>query len=98
MRPRLLLAGLLAAATELSGVGLVATAIWLLVRAAGRPPAAALAVAIVAVRAFALAKGGLRYAERLAGHDAVLRVLADLRSRVFGALVAQWGSEPVAPA
>jgi len=93
MRLRLLLAGLLAAATELSGVGLIATATWLIVRASGRPPMAALAVAIVAVRAFALTKGGLRYAERLAGHDAVLRVLADFRTRVFAALVVPPGPD-----
>ena len=34
-------------------------------------------VAIVAVRTFGLAKGVLRYAERLASHDAALRALAD---------------------
>jgi ATP-binding cassette subfamily C protein CydC len=83
---RLVLAGLLAVATEAAGIGLVGTAAWLIVRAADRPPLAALAVAIVAVRALALAKGGLRYAERLASHDAVLRVLADLRARVFAAV------------
>jgi thiol reductant ABC exporter CydC subunit len=34
------------------------------------------------VRAFALSKGALRYAERLASHDATLRLLADLRATV----------------
>ncbi|GGM66748.1 thiol reductant ABC exporter subunit CydC [Dactylosporangium sucinum] len=85
---RLVFAGLLAVATELAGVGLVATATWMIVRAADQPPLAALAVAIAGVRAFAVLKGGLRYAERLAGHDAVLRVLADVRTRVFAALAA----------
>jgi thiol reductant ABC exporter CydC subunit len=42
--------------------------------------------AIVAVRAFGLSKGGLRYLERLAGHDAALRVLADLRIRYYARL------------
>ncbi|UWP84358.1 thiol reductant ABC exporter subunit CydC [Dactylosporangium fulvum] len=83
---RLVFAGLLGVATELAGIGLIGTATWMIVRAAEQPPLAALAVAIAAVRAFALFKGGLRYAERLAGHDAVLRVLADLRTRVFAAL------------
>ncbi|GAA0722927.1 ATP-binding cassette domain-containing protein [Dactylosporangium roseum] len=86
---RLVFAGLLGVATELAGIGLVGTATWMIVRAAEQPPLAALAVAIAAVRAFALFKGGLRYAERLAGHDAVLRVLADLRTRVFAALAAR---------
>jgi ATP-binding cassette subfamily C protein CydC len=85
---RLIGAGLLAVATEAAGIGLVGTATWLIVRAAEQPPLAALSVAIVAVRALALAKGSLRYLERLAGHDAVLRVLVDLRARVFTAIVA----------
>ncbi|MFF5122503.1 thiol reductant ABC exporter subunit CydC [Dactylosporangium aurantiacum] len=83
---RLVFAGLLGVLTEVAGIGLVGTATWMIVRAADQPPLAALAVAIAAVRGFALVKGGLRYAERLAGHDAVLRVLADLRARAFGAL------------
>jgi ATP-binding cassette subfamily C protein CydCD len=44
-------------------------------------------VAIVAVRAFGLSKGVLRYLERLASHDAALRLGADLRVRVWRALV-----------
>jgi ATP-binding cassette subfamily C protein CydC len=88
---RLLAAGLLALSTELAGVGLVGSATWLIVRAAEQPPIAALAVAIVAVRALALAKGSLRYVERLAGHDAVLRVLADLRTRAFASLAGAAG-------
>ncbi|MEV4518417.1 thiol reductant ABC exporter subunit CydC [Dactylosporangium sp. NPDC049525] len=83
---RLVFAGLLGVLTEVAGIGLIGTATWMIVRAAEQPPLAALAVAIAAVRGFALVKGGLRYAERLAGHDAVLRVLADLRARAFGAL------------
>ncbi|MER7005076.1 thiol reductant ABC exporter subunit CydC [Dactylosporangium sp. NPDC000555] len=86
---RLVFAGLLAVLTEAAGVGLVGTATWMIVRAAEQPPLAALAVAIAAVRAFALLKGGIRYAERLASHDVVLRVLADLRARAFAALAAR---------
>src|SRR5690606_15729348 len=81
-------AALAGAAAELSGLGLIAAAAWLIARAAQRPELAALSSAIVAVRAFALAKGALRYAERLAGHDAALRALAELRGRVFDALAA----------
>ncbi|MCE7008472.1 ATP-binding cassette domain-containing protein [Kibdelosporangium philippinense] len=39
------------------------------------------------VRTLAIARGGLRYAERLAGHSAVLRAMADLRGQVYAALV-----------
>ena len=79
-------AGLLATATELAGLGLMATATWLLITAAGQPPITALTVAIVAVRALAISRGALRYAERLAGHDAVLRIVTEVRARVFASL------------
>ncbi|MFC9974550.1 thiol reductant ABC exporter subunit CydC [Spirillospora sp. NPDC127200] len=91
MRPytgRLVLAGLAGTAAELCGLGLVAAAAWLIARAAQQPTMAALSLAIVAVRGFALAKGSLRYVERLAGHDVALRALAELRGRVFDALAA----------
>jgi ATP-binding cassette subfamily C protein CydC len=85
--PRLFRAALLAAGAELSGLALTGTAAWLLLRAAERPPLAALTVAVIAVRVFALLRGGLRYAERLAGHEVVLRHLAELRTRVYEALL-----------
>lgn len=85
---RLTGAGLLAAGAELVGLALMATATWLLMSAAEQPPLDRLTVAIVAVRALAIGRGGLRYAERLAGHDAVLRIIADVRARVFAALAA----------
>ncbi|WP_432836592.1 thiol reductant ABC exporter subunit CydC [Dactylosporangium sp. CA-092794] len=91
---RLLFAGLLGVLTEAAGIGLVGTAAWMIVRAADRPPLAALAVAIAAVRAFALVKGLARYSERLASHDVVLRVLAGLRARAFAALAARRGPAP----
>ncbi len=84
---RLVRAGLLAAGAELAGLALMATAAWLLLRAAERPPLAALTIAIVTVRTLALARGGLRYAERLAGHEVVLRWLGAVRTRVYQALV-----------
>jgi thiol reductant ABC exporter CydC subunit len=40
-------------------------------------------VAIVAVRAFGIGRGVLRYIERLTGHDAALRALAALRVRSY---------------
>ncbi len=86
---RLLGAGLLAAATEFAGLALMATATWLLMSAAGRPPLDRLTVAIVAVRALAVSRGVFRYTERLAGHDAVLRMITDVRARVFATLAAR---------
>ncbi|MBO2460899.1 thiol reductant ABC exporter subunit CydC [Actinomadura violacea] len=86
---RLVAAALAGVAAEVCGLGLVATAAWLIARASQRPELAVLSVAIVAVRGLALAKGSLRYVERLAGHDATLRALAELRGRVFDALAAR---------
>ncbi|MFI6519026.1 thiol reductant ABC exporter subunit CydC [Spirillospora sp. NPDC050679] len=99
MRPytgRLVLAGLAGTAAELCGLGLVAAAAWLIARAAQQPTMAALSLAIVAVRGFALAKGSLRYIERLAGHDVALRALAELRGRVFDALACASPRSPFA--
>ncbi len=86
---RLVAAGLVAAAADAAGLALLATATWLLVSAAFQPPLAALTVAIVSVRALAIGRGTLRYTERLAGHDAVLRVLSEVRARLFAALAAR---------
>lgn len=86
---RLLGAGLLAAGTELAGLALMATATWLLMTAAGRPTLDTLTVAIVAVRALAISRGVLRYTERLAGHGAVLRLITDVRARIFAGLASR---------
>lgn len=55
-----------------SGVALLATAAWLLSRAAEHPPVMYLMVAVVAVRFFGIGKGVFRYAERLLGHRVAL--------------------------
>ncbi|MER7277263.1 thiol reductant ABC exporter subunit CydC [Dactylosporangium sp. NPDC000244] len=75
-----LVAGVAAAACA---VGLMATSAWLISRAALHPPVLHLMVAIVAVRAFGIGRGVLRYVERVTGHDGALRVLGELRVRVF---------------
>ncbi|GAA2148581.1 thiol reductant ABC exporter subunit CydC [Actinomadura napierensis] len=90
---RLVAAALAGVAAEVCGLGLVAAAAWLIARASQRPELAVLSVSIVAVRGLALAKGSLRYVERLAGHDAALRALAELRGRVFDALAARRPAE-----
>ncbi|GAA1605326.1 thiol reductant ABC exporter subunit CydC [Saccharothrix algeriensis] len=87
LRWRFVGAGVLAAGTEAAGLGLMAAATWLLATAAGQPPLIALSVAIVLVRALAIGRGVLRYVERLASHDAVLRMVSDVRARIFAALV-----------
>lgn len=80
---RLLLAALAGAGAWGCAVGLIATAGWLIATAALHPPVLSLTVAVAAVRAFALARSGLRYAERLISHDAALRMLAVLRVDVY---------------
>jgi len=92
--PRWRLAGavVLGALTVLFGVGLMATAGYLISRAAERPEILSLMVAIVAVQFFGVGRPVLRYLERLASHDMTLRVLGRLRARFFARI------EPLAPA
>ncbi|HWC36609.1 MAG TPA: thiol reductant ABC exporter subunit CydC [Mycobacteriales bacterium] len=92
LRARMLVAVLAGAATVACGVGLFAVSGFLIARASEHPNEVALAVAVVAVRAFGIGRGLFRYLERLSSHDAAFRVLADLRVRVFAAL------ERIAPA
>lgn len=87
MKTRLVAAVVTGVLAELCGIGLTATAAWLIARAAEQPSIAALGLAIVGVRAFAIFRGVFRYAERLSGHDVTLRTVADLRSKVYAALV-----------
>jgi thiol reductant ABC exporter CydC subunit len=86
--PGLLAAVLAGAGAAGSAVGLMAVSAWLISRAALHPPVLHLMVAIVAVRALGLGRGVLRYAERLAGHDAALRLLGRVRALVFTRLEA----------
>jgi thiol reductant ABC exporter CydC subunit len=86
--PRLALAVLCGTLAAGSAIGLLATSAWLISRAAQHPPVLYLTVAIVAVRAFGIGRGLFRYAERLAGHDAAYRVLAELRVRAYRRLAA----------
>jgi thiol reductant ABC exporter CydC subunit len=80
---RLTLATLLGAGTIAAAIGLIATSAWLISRSSQRPQESAVAIAIVGVQFFALSRGLCRYGERLVGHDAAFRVLADLRVRVY---------------
>ncbi|RPK39019.1 thiol reductant ABC exporter subunit CydD [Streptomyces sp. ADI93-02] len=75
-----------------SSVGLMAVSGWLISRASEQPPILYLMVAVTATRAFGMGRAVFRYAERLVSHDAVLRMLADLRVAVYR------GLERIAPA
>ncbi len=80
---RVVVAMIFGAGAIAADIGLLGTAAWLISKAAQHPNEATLAVAIVAVQFFGLARGFLRYEERLVGHDAAFRLLADLRVRVY---------------
>ncbi|WP_123453654.1 thiol reductant ABC exporter subunit CydD [Streptomyces sp. PanSC19] len=75
-----------------SAVGLMAVSGWLISRASEQPPVLYLMMAVTATRAFGIGRAVFRYAERLVSHDAVLRMLADLRVSVYRRL------ERIAPA
>jgi len=81
-------AAALGAGAAAAGVTLLAVSGWLLSRAAEHPPVLFLMVAVVAVRACGLARGVLRYGERLVAHDVALRWQATLRTEVYRALAA----------
>jgi thiol reductant ABC exporter CydC subunit len=74
------------------GVALIATAGYLISRAAEQPPVLALTTIVVVVRFLALARPLARYLERLASHDLALRGLGRVRARVYERI------EPLAPA
>ncbi|MFJ9849157.1 thiol reductant ABC exporter subunit CydD [Streptomyces sp. NPDC101150] len=82
-RARFALALLLGSLALGSAVGLMATSGWLISRAAQQPPVLYLMVAVTATRAFGIGRAVFRYAERLVAHDAVFRMLADVRVAVF---------------
>ncbi|WP_371029269.1 thiol reductant ABC exporter subunit CydC [Pseudoclavibacter sp. JSM 162008] len=81
--------GLLSA---ICAVALLATSAYLLTRASEIIHILLLGIAIVGVRAFAIGRAVFRYVERLLGHDASFRQLAELRVGVLERLI------PLAPA
>ena len=91
-RSRIAVAVVLGASTVLFGVGLMATAGYLISRAAERPAILSLTTAIVAVRFFGIMRPLARYADRLWSHDLALRALGNVRTRFYEAI------EPLAPA
>jgi thiol reductant ABC exporter CydC subunit len=82
---------LLGALTIGSSIGLMAASAWIIATAALHPPIADLAVAIVGVRFFGIARGVFRYLERLTAHHVNFNLLARLRVWFYTAI------EPLAP-
>ena len=75
-----------------SSIGLMAASAWIIASAALHPSVADLAVAIVGVRFFGIARGVFRYLERLVSHHVNFSLLARLRVWFYTAI------EPLAPA
>lgn len=86
-RWRIVSAGLLGGLAGAAGIALTATSGWLIVSAAARPVILTLLTAIVAVRAFGIARPALRYAERLRSHDTALADLTRRRVALFATLI-----------
>jgi ATP-binding cassette, subfamily C, bacterial CydC len=82
-RGRLLLAVVAGAAAAACGIALLAVSGFLLARASQHPSILAISTAVVAVRALSAGRGISRYFERLAGHDAAFRILADVRVSIY---------------
>ncbi len=82
----------LGALAVIFGIGLMATAGWLIARAAQQPEVLELTAGIVLVRFFGLARPIARYLERLTSHDVAFRALAGIRTRFYQRI------EPLAPA
>ncbi|MFE7566494.1 thiol reductant ABC exporter subunit CydD [Streptomyces sp. NPDC057539] len=92
LRGRFVLALVLGSCALGSAVGLMAVSGWLISRASEQPPVLYLMIAVTATRAFGIGRAVFRYAERIVSHDAVLRMLAELRVSVYRRL------ERIAPA
>ena len=91
VRGWVLLAGLASFGALAANIALMAAAPYLISRATLVTGFAALAVAVTAVRAFAIARAALRYSERYVVHLAALRVLTEIRVWLYRAI------EPLAP-
>ena len=82
----LVLAILAAAGALVANIALMTAAPYLLSEAPLVTGFAALSVAVTAVRAFAIGRASLRYAERTLSHTTALRILTELRTTVYRAV------------
>lgn len=88
--PALLAATMLSLLTAIAGIGLLGVSGWFLTATAlltTQPGAFNLFVPSASIRALAFTRILSRYAERLLGHTATLRLLSDLRVQVFSRLL-----------
>lgn len=92
LMPRFFIAALLGGISLSMAVGLLAASAWLISMASTQPPILTLQVAVVSVRFFGLGRGVFRYAERIYGHDAILRAATALQMQIYNALLRR---EPV---
>ncbi len=88
----MLLAAVLGFAAIGSGIGLLVSAAYILSKAALHPPLFELHLGIVGVRIFGIARGVLRYLERLVSHNTTFRILSRLRIWFYQSI------EPLSPA
>ncbi|HEY2421945.1 MAG TPA: thiol reductant ABC exporter subunit CydC, partial [Neobacillus sp.] len=83
-RRMFMLAILLGGFTILFGAGLMFTSGYLISKAATQPESILMVyVPIVGVRAFGIGRAVLSYIERLTGHQFVLKILSDMRVRLY---------------
>ena len=93
-RRRLWLGGFIMLLTLMSALGLLAVSGWFitatgitgLLLAAGIAASLEVYIPGGAIRFFAVSRTVTRYIERIYNHDTVLRLLADLRTQMFGVL------------
>lgn len=79
-----ILAILLGTLTLLFGSGLMFTSGYLISKAATKPESILMVyVPIVGVRTFGMGRAVLSYLERLTGHQFILKIISDMRSRVY---------------
>ncbi len=88
----MLLAAVLGFATIGSGIGLLISSAYIIAKAALHPSFQELQFGIVAVRFFGMARGVLRYIERLVSHNTTFKILSGLRIWFYKSI------EPLAPA
>src|SRR4029453_12482356 len=86
VRGWVLLAALASFGALAANIALMTAAPYLISKATLVTGFAALALAVTAVRAFAIARAALRYSERYVVHLAALRVLTEIRAGVFRAI------------
>lgn len=88
----MILAAILGFTTIGSGIGLLMSSAYIITKAALHPSFHELQLSIVGVRFFGLARGVLRYIERLVSHNTTFKILSRLRVWFYKSL------EPLAPA